>query len=245
MQKVKAISQIMDAKKRVQALATELREALQSVQARIMALEEERHTLMQSPIGKEDFKALMLSDIDARAQIFEGRVAEAMVIQPYERSGPFGSLSCNVGAAMSGSRGIHKTVNLLSVNDPHEVRDEVSGVRDALWFFLRDAMKTTVERLIDSMTTWPVTDAVPLAEAKARLQALDAELAGLREQEAELIASGVGGDKAAAVDFQDVLRERRASVAAAEAQREALEREEQERSAPRMMRHAMLPRGLG
>ena len=35
---VKAISQILDAKKRVQALATELREALQSVQAQIMAL---------------------------------------------------------------------------------------------------------------------------------------------------------------------------------------------------------------
>lgn len=236
---VKAISQILDAKKRVQALATELREALQSVQAQIMALEEERHTLMTGAIGKEDLKALLLSDIDARAQIFEERIAEAMVIQPYEHRGPLGVLRCTVGAALGGFYGA-TGVNLLSVSDPHEVRNEVSGVRDALWFFLRDAMKTTVERLIDSMTTWPVTDAVPLAEAKARLQALDAELAGLREQEVELIASGAGGDKAAAVDFQDVLRERRTSVAAAEARRE-----EQERSAPRMMRHVMLPRGLG
>lgn len=242
--KVKAISQILDAKKRVQTLATELREALQSVQAKIMALEEERHTLIQSPIGKEDFKTLLLWEIDHRAQAFEDRLAEALGTQPYELRGPFGGIRCNVSAALSCANGASTTVNLLDVNDRHDARDSVSGLKDALWFFLRDDMKLNVERLIDSMAIWPVTDAAPLAESKARLDALDSELAELREQEAELIASGIGGDKAKPIDFQDVLKERRTSVAAEAVQREAMEHEERERATPRMMRHVHLPSGL-
>lgn len=168
-----------------------IRKAASETQGRIAELIAERESIFKSPVTREDYIAMLMAEIDMKADFYRDRAARNFKL----------TIAGNTGSDMLPRRA---EVGVL-IRQGQEKQDGMKrltgNLRGATWggdfdsdsltqlaatFLLRDEMKLAAAEAIGGIEPWPFPAAKPFNESVARVGEIDAELSSLNEQLGEL-----------------------------------------------------------
>lgn len=176
-------------------LFQEAMKRLQGVQDRIRALTRQRRELHNRHSRRDEFKGAIFSVVDRLAE--EGMNRRLAMIEawsyPGNRAKPLSSFSpvhltwTHVRAVMEGTADFaHVGLPFILASLPNETNPKgvlIDGA--AICAVLGEAIKENLDKFFESLD-WP--DAESVEARLAQLQGVDAEIEGLRQEEAELLA---------------------------------------------------------
>ena len=151
--------------KQVNAAAKEIGAAIQGVDGQIAELQAERQRIGDSPVSKADFLAAVASALDAKAGGFGAIKARHFAAQDF-----------SFFAVERGFPG----VNFLL--EDATTRAEIT--ERGLYWYLKPAILARMEEIADGLDL--PADAMPPEQRRARIAAIDDEIAKLRAQRNEM-----------------------------------------------------------
>lgn len=150
--------------KQVNEATKEIVSTIQGFDDRIDALQSERQTIGQAPVSRADFVAYIEAMVDQKAGAFSNQITRQLE---------------GIDPAFFALERIGNPINFLNPYLNSGVIQE-----DAAYWYLKPAIMARVEDMAATMN-FP-EEAMPLDERRARIATIDAEIADLRKQRAEL-----------------------------------------------------------
>ena len=161
------------------------RQAETEIAERIASLQRERAALLTQPITRDDYADLICADIDRLANDYKAAAARKLRdrMKPGERNGD----PANVATALAfGDRTTLSCFGgLRSLQGAWDFGNDPL-MQGAATFLFRDSMKRAAVELVAALEPWPFPDAIPMADAVARINAIDGELELLGVEKAEI-----------------------------------------------------------
>lgn len=151
--------------KQVNEATAEIVATIQGFDGRIEALQAERQSIGQAPVSRADFIAYLDAMVDKKSGSFGNHVARQLG---------------NINAAFFPMESMGAQVNLLK---PYPGGLDVIS-EEAVYWYLKPAIMARLAELAEAME-FPEKP-VALDERRARIAAIDGEIADLRKQRAEL-----------------------------------------------------------
>ena len=169
----------------IQGLMSQLKQAADKLKTRIHALDDliealyaQRSSILSGPLSKTDYLAAVRTDIQTKARMFKTNLQRHLQV---------GNKINYPAVAQAGAGGL--PLRYLDAGSNHGMEMP----EGAYYFYLEDVIVAGVERVLEGHE-WP-SDAVPAAERKKALQAIDGQLEALTvERDAlagELVACGL------------------------------------------------------
>lgn len=164
-----------------------MHETLKQIRQRIDALTAERAALQERPLTKGDWLSLCLAHVDNMADQEAPRFAERVIGRASDQRSD-GKPSANIGLAQLFSRE-NATISAMPVFCfNHLLPGDPLFDEGFAYFLFRDAIKAAILKAFDESTAdWLYPDAEPCAALLSRLDAIDAEIAELKQQEQEIV----------------------------------------------------------
>lgn len=157
-----------DAEAKLQAI----RDGAETARARMCALAEESRRIRETPVTKADFIDLILAEIDRRGKAYPMQLA-AHVLSPEKHTGLV-KISQIENAARE-ERFFFNPLAGEAQGNGKQATDE------ALYYVFSDTIKQAVNKALEESLAWPFKETISRADAKARLEAIQAELSELQE----------------------------------------------------------------
>lgn len=170
------------------AQTTNVRATVESIRSRIDALKAEREALLASKVSREDWLNMCLTHVDRKADEYASQFNSA-VFGYAQRLGfkniPEGSVK-NADFVMRNGGMIPM---LPMFGHQPELTGDPPFNRDFACFLFREPLKEAIRKAVaENPKEWPFRDAKPCSEQFQRLDAIDAEISELEDQEREILA---------------------------------------------------------
>ncbi len=152
--------------------ADELRAGIYDLDDRIAALAQERDMLNDSPLSKCDYLEFIRHDIARKSELFANELRGSLKLAGFE----FGTLDRKAKT----QEGFFIPYLTGGFGFPGPI------TQSGIYFYFGDALVERIGALLDTQE-WPET-AIPAAERPRLIGELDAEIQGLRDERALLVA---------------------------------------------------------